>query len=60
MTATVIRNAEWVVAWDGEENCHVYLHGVDVAWRDGVIIHVGAAVVFLPVIKQLVAVIGAP
>jgi len=41
MTATVIRNAEWVVAWDAEENCHVYLHGVDVAWRDGAIIHVG-------------------
>ncbi|MBN33394.1 MAG: N-ethylammeline chlorohydrolase [Rhodospirillaceae bacterium] len=41
MTATVIRNAEWVVAWDDEEDCHIYLHGCDVAWQDGALIHIG-------------------
>lgn len=42
MTITLIRNAEWVIAWDEEENCHVYLQGADVAFDDDRIIHVGA------------------
>lgn len=41
MAATVVRNADWVIAWDGAEHRHVYLRGADVAWRDGAVIHVG-------------------
>lgn len=37
--ATVIRNADLVVAWDGE--AHAYMPGADVAFADGVISFVG-------------------
>ena len=37
---TVIRNADWIVAWDEEELSHIYLRGGDVAWRDGAIVQV--------------------
>ena len=44
---TVIRNADWVVAWDstaGPDGTgdHVYRRGADVAFRDHEIVHVGA------------------
>lgn len=39
MPTTVIRNAEWLVAWDGKE--HVYLRNVDLAFRDDRIVFVG-------------------
>jgi cytosine/adenosine deaminase-related metal-dependent hydrolase len=41
MTATVIRNADWVVAWDRFEGRHVYLRGADVAFDGAAITHVG-------------------
>ncbi len=43
MTATVIRNADWIVAWDNEELSHIYLRGGDVAWQDGAILQVGGS-----------------
>src|SRR3546814_12080283 len=44
---TVIRNADWVVAWDptgGADGSgdHVYRRGIDVAFRGAEIVHVGA------------------
>ncbi len=41
MSATVIRNAAWVVAWNASEARHVYLRDVDVAFEDGRVSHVG-------------------
>jgi 5-methylthioadenosine/S-adenosylhomocysteine deaminase len=38
---TLIRNAGWVVAWDGPSGCHVYLRDADVAFSGNVITHVG-------------------
>jgi 5-methylthioadenosine/S-adenosylhomocysteine deaminase len=38
---TVIRNADWVVAWHGKEQRHVYLRGADVAFEGDRITHVG-------------------
>ena len=35
---TCIRNADWVVAWDGG---HTYRRGIDVAFEGGRIVHVG-------------------
>ena len=32
---TVLREADWVVAWDEAEQAHVYLEQADVAFRDG-------------------------
>ena len=34
MTTTVIRNAEWVIAWDEAAGHHVYRRGIDVAFGD--------------------------
>lgn len=42
MTTTVIRNAEWIVAWDQGAARHVYRRGVDLAFTDDRIVHVGA------------------
>jgi cytosine/adenosine deaminase-related metal-dependent hydrolase len=39
-TATVIRNAAWVIAWDGTQ--HVYLRGADVAFSGSKIVYVGS------------------
>lgn len=39
MPVTLIRNAAWVVAFDGRK--HTYLRGADVAFEDDRIIHVG-------------------
>ena len=41
MTTTVIRNADWVVAWDRNARRHVYRRGVDVAFADDRIAFVG-------------------
>ncbi|MBN8891581.1 MAG: N-ethylammeline chlorohydrolase [Rhodospirillales bacterium 70-18] len=43
MTTTVIRNADFVVAWDAAAREHVYLRDADLAFADGVIQHVGPA-----------------
>lgn len=39
--ATVIRNAAWVVAWNGAAGRHHYLRDVDVAFAGNEITHVG-------------------
>jgi cytosine/adenosine deaminase-related metal-dependent hydrolase len=41
MTTTVVRAADWVIAWDPAERRHVYLRGADVAFQGGAIVHVG-------------------
>src|SRR5436190_7414366 len=41
MTTTVIRNADWVVAWDETGGRHVCRRGVDVAFKAGAIEFVG-------------------
>jgi 5-methylthioadenosine/S-adenosylhomocysteine deaminase len=41
MTTTVIRNADWVVAWDEGAGRHVYRRNVDIAFAEGAIIFVG-------------------
>ncbi len=41
MTTTVIRNADWVVAWDEGAGHHVYRRNVDIAFADGTIGFVG-------------------
>jgi len=38
---TVIRNADWVVAWDAAAKTHVYRRGIDVAFDAAGISHVG-------------------
>lgn len=39
MSTTVIRNADWAIAWDGKR--HAYRRGVDVAFEGNVLTHVG-------------------
>jgi cytosine/adenosine deaminase-related metal-dependent hydrolase len=41
VTTTVIRNADWVIAWDEGAGRHVYRRGVDVAFADDLICFVG-------------------
>ena len=41
MPTTVIRNADWVIAWDAAAAQHVYRRGVDVAFTDDRIAFVG-------------------
>lgn len=38
---TVIRNADWIVAWDGDSGSHVYLRDGDVAFAGDRLVHVG-------------------
>src|SRR6476469_3837277 len=38
---TVVRAADWIVAWDEAEHSHVYLEKVDLAFRDGEMVFVG-------------------
>jgi cytosine/adenosine deaminase-related metal-dependent hydrolase len=38
---TVIRDADWIVAWNAAEKRHEYRRRGDVAWRGRVLIHVG-------------------
>ena len=41
MTTTVIRNADWVVAWDENAGRHVYRRNIDIAFTDDTIVFVG-------------------
>jgi 5-methylthioadenosine/S-adenosylhomocysteine deaminase len=41
MPTTCIRNAAWVAAWDAAAKQHVYRRGIDVAWQDDRLVHVG-------------------
>ena len=41
MSTTLIRNADFVIAWDAGTASHVYMPGGDVAFEDGVIRFVG-------------------
>src|SRR6185369_5875470 len=38
---TLVRKAEWIVAWDEAEQAHVYLRDADLAFRSGEMIFVG-------------------
>jgi 5-methylthioadenosine/S-adenosylhomocysteine deaminase len=42
LTTTLIRNADWVIAWDAGERRHVYRRGIDVVFSGDGITHVGA------------------
>jgi 5-methylthioadenosine/S-adenosylhomocysteine deaminase len=41
MSTTLIRNAEWVIAWDPSGKRQAYRRNIDVAFRDDAILHVG-------------------
>jgi 5-methylthioadenosine/S-adenosylhomocysteine deaminase len=41
VSATVIRNAEWVIAWDPSGKRQAYWKNIDVAFQDDAIVHVG-------------------
>ena len=41
MTTTVIRNADWVIAWDEAAGQHAYRRDVDIAFADDRIVFVG-------------------
>ena len=41
MTTTLIRNADWVVAWDENARRHVYRRNIDVAFTGDTIVFVG-------------------
>ena len=43
MTITVIRNADWAIAWDEAAKCHLYRRGIDVAFDGNTIVHVGSS-----------------
>ena len=38
---TLIRNADWIVAYDRRRDAHAYLRNADVAFRNDTIVHVG-------------------
>jgi 5-methylthioadenosine/S-adenosylhomocysteine deaminase len=41
MPVTVIRSADWAIAWQAQPGRHVYMRGVDVAFDGNTIVHVG-------------------
>jgi 5-methylthioadenosine/S-adenosylhomocysteine deaminase len=41
LTTTLIKNADWVIAWDARERRHVYRRGIDIAFTGDRITHVG-------------------
>ncbi|HXW26698.1 MAG TPA: hypothetical protein VEK73_18285, partial [Xanthobacteraceae bacterium] len=41
MATTVIRNADWAIAWEEGGSRHVYRKGIDVAFAGDAIVHVG-------------------
>jgi cytosine/adenosine deaminase-related metal-dependent hydrolase len=41
VTTTLIRNADWVIAWDEIAGHHVYRRNIDIAFADGTIVFVG-------------------
>jgi 5-methylthioadenosine/S-adenosylhomocysteine deaminase len=42
VTTTVIRNADWVVAWDEKAGRHVYRRNIDIAFAGNTIVFVGS------------------
>src|SRR5262249_28813320 len=43
MPTTLIKDADWVIAWQAHPGRHVYLRGVDLAFEGATITHVGKA-----------------
>jgi 5-methylthioadenosine/S-adenosylhomocysteine deaminase len=41
MPVTVIKNADWAIAWQAQPGRHVYMRGVDIAFDGNTITHVG-------------------
>jgi 5-methylthioadenosine/S-adenosylhomocysteine deaminase len=41
MPTTLIRNADWVITWDAASGRHVYRRGIDLAFEDDRITHLG-------------------
>jgi len=41
VSTTLIKNADWAIAWDASAKRHVYRKGIDVAFTDDAIVHVG-------------------
>jgi cytosine/adenosine deaminase-related metal-dependent hydrolase len=41
MATTVIRNADWVIAWDEDAGRQVYRRNIDIVFTDGTIVFVG-------------------
>jgi len=41
VTTTLIKNADWAIAWDDNTKRHAYRKGIDVALADDAIVHVG-------------------
>ena len=41
MATTVIKNADWAIAWQAQPGRHVYMRGVDVVFDGSTITHVG-------------------
>jgi 5-methylthioadenosine/S-adenosylhomocysteine deaminase len=41
MAITVIRNADWTIAWDERAGRHIYRRNTDIAFSDGTIVFVG-------------------
>jgi cytosine/adenosine deaminase-related metal-dependent hydrolase len=41
VTTTVIRNADWAIAWDEVAGRHVYRRNIDIVFTDGTIVFVG-------------------
>jgi 5-methylthioadenosine/S-adenosylhomocysteine deaminase len=41
VSTTLIKNAEWAIAWEASGQRHVYRKGIDVAFSDDAIVHVG-------------------
>jgi hypothetical protein len=35
VTTTVIKNADWTIAWDAGVGRHVYRRAIDIAFADG-------------------------
>jgi len=42
-SATVIRGADWIVAWDSEKQQHCYIKDADLAFRDNTLVYIGPA-----------------
>jgi 5-methylthioadenosine/S-adenosylhomocysteine deaminase len=43
MSTTLIKNADWIVAWEAAGGHHAYRLNGDVAFTDDVIVHVARA-----------------
>jgi 5-methylthioadenosine/S-adenosylhomocysteine deaminase len=38
---TCVRNCDWLILWDAEQERHLYARGLDVAFAGGTIVHIG-------------------